>query len=211
MDHLGGGVCCQSRQKLRVAPRLAGSGCHDERGAQLFQSCEQEARNRREGVSGQCASSTTRQSGPAAARFAHNQYRPCSIANEGSTPDPGAASAGGAPGKLSRPAAPCSRSARSDSDASTSGGSTSWRTHSKGEIAFQLDSARPEHAHPAVRHRRAPDGEQCRLADPRGPLDHQELAAAHARLGQGQVDPGQLRVPLEQRSDGRGWFHLPQG
>ena len=45
------------------------------------------ARKRSDSASAHWASSTTTHRGPAAARFAHSQYRPCRIANDGSTPD----------------------------------------------------------------------------------------------------------------------------
>ena len=88
-------------------------------------------RNRNDGESAQCASSTAMHTGPAAARLAHSQYRPWSTANGGSGPTATAPASELAPGSPSSsaatPAAPCSRSARSAGRAVASGTSSSWR------------------------------------------------------------------------------------
>ena len=69
--------------------------------------------------------------------------------------------------------------------------------HSEGEIALQLGSPRPEHAHPALCRRRPRLREQRRLANPGRPFDHKEPPAARASLGQRRLDPRQLLVSLE--------------
>ena len=86
-------------------------------------------RNRNDGESAQCASSTAMHTGPAAARLAHNQYSPCSTANGGSGPlatVPASELAPGSPSSsAATPAAPCSRSARWAGPAVASGTSSS--------------------------------------------------------------------------------------
>ena len=105
------------------------------------------------------------------------------------------------------PAAACSRSARSSSDASTSGGSNSCRTTPKAKlVSISVARARSTRIPPsaaAVRARR----EQRRLADPGRPFDHHEPAAPDASVGERRLDSRQLIAPLEQRSGGRGHFH----
>ena len=76
--------------------------------------------------------------------------------------------------------------------------------HAECEVAFQLRTARPQHAHPAAGGDGPDRGQQRRLADARGPLDHHERAASGARIGERRLDPRELLAPLEQDKVGAG-------
>ena len=56
--------------------------------------------------------------------------------------------------------------------------------HSEGELALQLGSTGPKHAHPAHSGRCPCRGEQRRLPDPGRSFDHHEPATSSASLGE---------------------------
>ena len=117
----------------RLSPASAGRVPRSTAACNSSRRGSKKARKRSDAPSAQWASSTTNAKGRCSVRLAHNQYSPCSTANDGS----GAIGAAVATPSL-RPGRPNSRAAtpggpsnswhRSSSDAPASTGSTSWRT-----------------------------------------------------------------------------------
>src|SRR5262249_18302401 len=78
----------------------------------------------------------------------------------------------------------------------------------EGELALELGTARPEHAHLGLHRGCTSCCDESRLADPGGALDPDERAAAPTSLPERRLDPCQLRASLEQGFPGSCSVHL---
>ena len=117
----------------RLSPASAGRAPSTTAACNSSRRGSKKARKRSDARSAQWASSTTNAKGRCTVKLAHNQYSPCSTANEGSgvigaavatpSPRPGRPSS-----RAATPGGPSNSCDRSSSDAPATTGSTSWRT-----------------------------------------------------------------------------------
>ena len=125
------------------------------------------SRNLSDGSSAQCASSTTKTSGPRSARLATSQYRPCSVANAMSAVFCArATSVNTGPASC---AAPDSRRSRSAASSLRTAALQQLAHDAEAEAALQLASAGAVHRHPVRRPRgnadtRVAPSSRCRPA-----------------------------------------------
>ena len=127
------GSIVSAANSSRLSPASAGRAPSSTAACSSSRRGSKKARKRSDAPSAQWASSTTNAKGCCAVRLAHNQYSPCSTANDGSgaigaavaTPSP---RPGRPNSRAATPGGPSNSRDRSSSDAPATTGSTSWRT-----------------------------------------------------------------------------------
>ena len=162
--------------------------------------CARCRRNRSDGSSAHCASSTARTSGPRSVRLATSQYRPCRVAKATSRVSSLAATSVNT-GSASR-AAPARSRSRSTTSALTNAGSRSCRTMPKPKAPLELAAARQPHRHSRGFGTPAKLVQQRGLADPGRAFDQQHPARPRDRLFEGVTQRGQVVLAVQKAVGG---------
>ena len=157
--------------------------------------CARWSKNRNDGSSAQCASSTASTSGPRSVRFTTSQYKPCNVANA-TPPVPSESDTSVNTGSANR-AAPANSRSRSVAAAPTSAASSSWRTtpNPKPRSSSPPRAVCTVIAKAQARLRKLI--EQSGLADTRRALDQQDAARSPDRFGERGIDRGEVVLTVE--------------
>ena len=181
-------VGCQRRQQPGVGARLPRPMAPINTATPSPSSLgSRNVRNRNDGESAHCASSTAMHTGPAAARLAHSQYRPWSTANGGSGPSPSRPhpSRAGEPQQLGgHPGGALEHIGSLAARALRQRHLEQLAHDAERELALELAPRAPQQPHPAAPARPPARPEHRGLTDPGGTLDHQHPAVALPAAGQ---------------------------